>query len=68
MFYTLKYFDFTFKDRLMPIAHTHTHTHTHTYIYIYISGDSSLFFLLVPTRPLSTSVPNPWSVNTQDTI
>ena len=34
-----------------------------TYFYIYISGDTSLFLLLVPPRPLSTSVPNPWSVD-----
>ena len=32
--------------------------------YVENSGDSSLFLLLVtPPRPLSTSVPNPWSVD-----
>ena len=44
-------------------TYTHTHTHTHTQIYIYISGDPSLFLLIVPPRSLSTSVPNPWSLD-----
>ena len=38
-----------------PLANIHTHTHTHIYIYMYISGDSSLFLLLVPPPSVNFS-------------